>query len=73
MGSTVYQRWDLDRLRWVLMFHHTLAALGLDEALLMSCSASEPFAQRLLRLGAPVTPWLPGLPKRQTAPRAEHI
>ena len=33
----------------------------------MSFSASEPFLQRLLRPGSPVTPWMPGLlPRTQT-------
>ncbi|CAE7760349.1 unnamed protein product [Symbiodinium sp. CCMP2456] len=67
LGCTVYRRFDLGRLRWVLMLHHLLAALGLDEALLMSFSAQEPFALRLLRPGAVVTPWAPSfLPKQQS-------
>lgn len=64
---TIYHCWDMAQLRWVLMFHHLLAAAGLDEGLLMSFSASEPFLQRLLRPGSPVTPWMPGLlPRTQT-------
>jgi hypothetical protein len=39
-----------------------------EQGLLMSFSASEPFLQRLLRPGSPVTPWMPGLlPRTQTA------
>lgn len=64
---TIYRCWDMAQLRWVLMFHHLLAAAGLDEGLLMSFSATEPFLQRLLRPGSPVTPWMPGLlPRTQT-------
>jgi len=29
---TIYRCWDMAQLRWVLMFHHLLAAAGLDEA-----------------------------------------
>jgi len=64
---TLYSTFSLGRLRYVLMLHHTLAAMGLDEALLMSRAAEEPFLQRLLRPGSVVTPWFNGfLPKRQT-------
>ncbi|CAE7025357.1 unnamed protein product [Symbiodinium natans] len=67
LGSTVYRRFDLGRLRWVLMLHHLLAAAGLDEALLMSFSAQEPFFLRLLHPGAVVTPWAPSfLPNKQS-------
>jgi hypothetical protein len=49
------------------MIHHTLAATGLDEAVLMSWTASEPFMKRVLRPGAAVAPFLTQLlPKRQT-------
>eukprot|EP00434_Breviolum_minutum_P024666 symbB.v1.2.021783.t2/scaffold1902.1/size96554/5 len=64
---TIYRYWDMAQLRWVLMFHHLLAATGVDEGLLMSFSAAEPFVQRLLRPGSAVTPWMPGLlPRKQT-------
>jgi len=64
---TLYSTFSLGRLRYVLMLHHAIAAMGLDEGLLMSVSAQEPFLQRLLRPGSVVTPWFNGfLPKRQT-------
>ncbi|CAK8989208.1 unnamed protein product [Durusdinium trenchii] len=64
---TIYRRFDLPQLRWVLMLHHLMAAVGVDEAILMSFAASEPFALRLLRPGTPVTPWIPRLlPRKQT-------
>ncbi len=28
---TIYRYWDMAQLRWVLMFHHLLAAAGVDE------------------------------------------
>lgn len=66
-GLTMYTSISLSRLRFVLMFHHFLAAAGLDEALLMSFSAAQPFALRILRPGSVVTPWFRGLlPQRQT-------
>lgn len=63
----LYSEYSVAQLRQVLMLHHTMAAAGLDEAILMSWTAQEPFMLRLLRPGSTVAPFLRDfLPQKQS-------
>lgn len=65
-----FQNFSLSHIRYCLMFHHTIAALGLDEGLPLNVAAGQSLFSRLCTPNAVMVPvsWIPSLPKRNHTP-----